>query len=237
MAPIVKPKDILPADPPAPVPTAEELQQKITELSSKVQDSEARETGYQDRIAELEKAPVVTPPVSPPSGGMTPAQLEEQWQTRVREGIFSHPAMTLDEHFQYRMGPVLRQHYESQSGLAKEVALAKESDTDRKKYGGEVDKLMSAVDPVTKANPASWTQAFKFVRAEHLEEIVKDRETKIRQELAQPPPAEGPTPSPKDVPPSAGRLTPEEEAVADRYIVDGVFKDRAEYSKWRGGKP
>jgi hypothetical protein len=231
-----RPEDLLKEPEPAPVETEEVKQLKADLLASQGEGKAAKEEAAADRakVVELEETAKRTPPrPAAPGVPKTAAEIQAETYEEIREGIYTAPGHTLDQHFNRRMGPVLQDYYNTQAGVAKELGLAKVSEEDKKKYGAEAEKLMEAVDPVTKANPNAWGQAFNLVKAQHLPEIIESEKEAVRKELeVKPPGHEGPTPTPEPVAATA-ELTPEEKLVCQRYIDDGVLKDEEEYKKWK----
>ena len=230
------PKDLL-KEPPPPDPTPDPVveQLKADVLAAQEAEKLAKEetAGFSTRVTELEETVKRRPTPVPPGTPRSAEEVRAEHYEQIREGIYTAPGQTLDEHFNRRMMPVLQDYYGTQAGVARELGLAKVPEEDRKKYGTDAEKLMEAVDPATKANPAAWVQAFNLVKAQHLPEIIKEREDAVRKELeVKPPGHEGPTPTPAPVAVTA-ELTPEEKVVAQRYIEDGTFKDEEEYKKWK----
>jgi hypothetical protein len=231
------PKDLLKEPDPPPVETEEvkELKAKLAAADTATQAALGEVTAAAEKAAGLEEAarrPVVRPPA--PGVQRTAAEIQADTYEQIREGIYSAPGANLDEHFNRRMTPVLRDYYETQAGVARELGLGKVSEADKTKYGAEATELMRVVDPVTRANPNAWVQAFNLVKAQHLPEIIEQEKETIRKDLEPKPPViEGATPPPPPGGPATAELTEEEKMVAKRYIDDGVFKDEEEYKKWK----
>jgi hypothetical protein len=231
------PKDLLKEPDPPPVETEEvkELKAKLATSETATQAARDEVTAAAEKAAGLEEAarrPVVRTPV--PGVQRTAAEIQAETYEQIREGIYTAPGATLDEHFNRRMTPVLQDYYNTQAGVARELGLAKVSEADRTRYGDEAAELMKAVDPVTKANPNAWVQAFNLVKAQHLPEIIEQEKDVIRKEFEPKPPViEGATPPPPPGGPAVAPLTEEEKMVCQRYVDDGVFKDEEEYKKWK----
>lgn len=216
----------------------EALKTKMTTLEGQLSQSSEEMALLKTRAEDAEKRLEESKrrPATPP-GSRTVEEEEADFAERVKEGIYTHPTQALDEHFRRRMGPVLVSHYEQQATMARDLALDKLPPADRKAYEKEIDDLMGKVDLPTRANPKAWQQAYKMVRADKMDDIIKKEITEVEERLTKKfgggaPPAEGATPPPGEGGPKKVELTAEQKTVAERYVKDGVFKNVEEYVEW-----
>lgn len=104
-------------------------------------------------------------------------------QPTLKDKLDADPEGVLDEHFRTRMGPLYAGYMENQSNMnrqlfADRIARDPEWKEDWTKYEKEVDEFMKTVPPDVRAQPGAYERAFKFVLAEHLDDVVKARKTR-----------------------------------------------------------
>lgn len=97
---------------------------------------------------------------------------------RLREAIEQDPEGVLDEHFNRRMAPILKDRYELDARLnfdrEREKIVSKHGEDKWKKYEPELAKFLEPMSLTTKAAPGAIAQAFDFVRLQHFDDEVNE---------------------------------------------------------------
>lgn len=139
-------------------------------------ESEASKAYVSQLTATLQEAAVRAGNRPPADGG--PPQMD------IRERMAEDPVAVLDEHFRARTAPLVSAVSENHARLNRELFLTrtaqnKDSITGKTlwdKYGNEVDKFMGDFPAETRAQAGSYDAALRWVRAQHLDEELVERE-------------------------------------------------------------
>lgn len=96
---------------------------------------------------------------------------------RLREALETDPESAMDDHFNRRMAPILRDRYEHDASMnqirERDKLVAKHGEEKYKKYEKEVGEFMGDMSLTTRAAPGAYERAFDFVRLQHLDEEVE----------------------------------------------------------------
>lgn len=90
----------------------------------------------------------------------------DQWQRQFSQNVQAQTAQMLQQ-----AGTPL---YHAQAATAKHLSRTAEAET-WKRYGAEIEGLMSRVPLAQQASPDVWNQAARIVKSNHLDEIVQER--------------------------------------------------------------
>lgn len=122
-------------------------------------------------------------PVSQPQYQPGPVSYQPQRQEEEPD-IFSNPDGFMDRQFQKRLGPLVQSQAAAMRNTNREIFKGRIGG-EYEKYGEEVEQFVSALAPQLQADPRAYEQAYNFVRASHLDEIVQEKtETKAAEKLA-----------------------------------------------------
>lgn len=177
------------------------LEAKVAELEKRLEESESNlgvAKTYIKNLVEQIKANAEAP----------------QEPRDIRERFEENPEQVLDELVQRRVNPLVNGYYKNSAESQRE-ALAKTEDWQH--YGKEVEKFMENMSDEVKAQPGSWENAMKFVKSQHLDEVV-DR--KMQERIAREKQAALETASPApSVRPKKKGLSAEEKHIAEALDV------------------
>ena len=153
----------------------------------------------------------------------------------LAERIAEDPEGVLDEHFRSRMGPLYNAYLQNQDGLNRQLdfeRIAREpADAEMlTKYEKEVDDFMRDMPLEVRARPGSYARAFKFVLANHLDEVADmraDRKAKEREARERGAFVEGPS--------GAVPRTRQPEGLSDleKQVAKGLGIPEDEYRTWK----
>jgi hypothetical protein len=94
----------------------------------------------------------------------------------LQERLSEDPLSVLDEHFRARTAPLVGAAMENNARLNRELFITRSDKTLWNKYGDEVDKFMGDFPSETRAQAGSYDAALRWVRAQHLDEEIAERE-------------------------------------------------------------
>lgn len=148
----------------------------------------------------------------------------------IREKFVENPVGVVDALFQERMAPLYGNYLNNQAQLNRQLAAERLKGDNWSKYEKEVDEFMKTIPAEVQAQPGSYEQAFRFVQAKHLDEIIEERAT---QRLAKERNAfvEGGSAAAANGQ-QTPKLSPEE-----RSVAEGLGLTVEDYVKWRDVGP
>lgn len=209
--------------------TAEETtEQKVARLEKELADSKKLAAGQQ---GELDNAKRYVAAMIAHMNKLSKQQEEKDGGKEDEEDpvtlIQKDPIVLLDAHFQNRMAPILDERMKADEAVLKSLARDKIGKDRWDKYAKEIEEFMAPLAPAFRAKPGAWEEAFKYIRANHLDEEVEAR-FKERVETERQATLEG------SMPGATGRdgkraITKEERAIMEEF---GMGDD--DWRKWRG---
>lgn len=145
------------------------------EEAKKAREEADRAKGLLVRLAQrLQSAPAAP----------EPEENDDDARARLKQAIEEDPEGVLDQHFNARMAPILKDRYEQDARMLKEREIekivAKHGKDEWNKYKDQVDEFMGNMSLTTKANPGAWERAYDFVRLQHVDDIV---EAKVQERM------------------------------------------------------
>lgn len=102
-------------------------------------------------------------------------------RAKWKEKFDDNPMEAIDELLAARVGPLVSESRTNQASTNREQGRAWAEANGLADFHEEVDKFMEAMPPDVKAKPGAYNAAYKYVAAEHIDEIVEKRE-KLRKE-------------------------------------------------------
>lgn len=142
---------------------------------------------------ESKKRGKVSPPTLPYTRSGPPTQprqprpgvsYSQPRQEEEEPDIYSNPEGFMDRQFAKRVGPLVQAQTSAMRNTNREIFKGRVGE-DYEKYGEEIEQFVSALAPQLQADPRAYEQAYNFVRASHLDEIVESQtEKKATEKLA-----------------------------------------------------
>ena len=149
----------------------------------------------------------------------------------LRERMNDDPIGVLDQHFQSRIAPLANTYAENQAALNRQLTaerMGRDENTRELwgKYEKEVDEFMSTMPGQVRVQPNAYENAFKFILAQHLDEVIEHRtarktETEKRAFVEPATAAEGARPKKADL------------SDIEKQVARGLGLTDDEYVKWR----
>jgi len=157
-----------------------------------------------EQHAKLQAAPAG--PVAPTAGPPAPPP-------DIKDLIFDNPEQALDIYFEKRVGPVVRDFYETSANVTKQLVQQQRSDKGEltmpyfQRFEKQIDEFVSKVHPTLRNRPETYQTAYNFVVGQNVNAIVQEK--MAAQTPAIEPAAGGPAAEARKF-----QLTDEEAAVA-----------------------
>lgn len=128
-------------------------------------------------------APAPGPAPQPQPGGYPPTDFPgAASQGEPDPGL--EPGKYLDNQLAQRVTPYVTSMVAAGRETGRSLLATKVGEEDWKAFGAEIETFVDQLDPKVQANPKSYTVAYNYVRAMHLDEIVsKQTETKANKKL------------------------------------------------------
>src|SRR5213080_2789784 len=197
-------------------------------LRAKTDKSEKDAAGAQAYVQQLiSSLGVAATRTEQPRGDGDGADPVEQ----LRERMNDDPIGVLDQHFQSRIAPLANTYAENQAALNRQLTAERLSrdEVNRElwqKYEKEVDDFMSTMPGQVRVQPNAYENAFKFILAQHLDEVIEHRTSKKteaeKRAFVEPATAaEGARPKKVDL------------SDLEKQVARGLGLTDEEYIKWR----
>lgn len=88
----------------------------------------------------------------------------------------------MDKQLEKRMGPLVNQTFSSIRAQNRNYLQQKIGSAAWDKYGEEIEQLVGGMTPQVQIDPRAYEQAYKFVQANHLDEIAEEKARQIFEE-------------------------------------------------------
>lgn len=95
--------------------------------------------------------------------------------------FYSNPEGFMEQQFQKRMAPIAQTFVATQRESNRRN-FARDNKDDYDKYGKDVEKVVDGFVPQIQADPRAYDVAMKYIKADHLDEIVAERSDKLVEE-------------------------------------------------------
>lgn len=109
------------------------------------------------------------------------AEDPDAMRENVRERLSSDPLAVLNAHYEARTAPLVAAFSKTQANMNRELFVAKTDPKMWNKYANEVDKFMEPFPPETKSQPGAYEAALRWVRANHVDDEVAEREAERKE--------------------------------------------------------
>ena len=145
----------------------EAMQKSISDLQTEGQTSK-------ETIANLEGKLSVTPPVAPSVSTTVPEPIDKE---KFNEEMVSDPMAALDKYAAAKLGPIVNEQTKNQASANRKASEASNKEM-YEKYGEEITTLETQVQPHLLAQPGAYDYLVKQVRANHIDDMVKEEVAK-----------------------------------------------------------
>ena len=132
-----------------------------------------------DVLAKLREqhAKLQVPPVAPTA----PAAAPPTPPPDIKDLIFDNPEQALDIYFEKRVGPVVRDFYETSANVTKQLVQQQRSDKGEltmpyfQRFERQIDEFVSKVHPTLRNRPETYQTAYNFVVGQNVNAIVQEK--------------------------------------------------------------
>ena len=87
----------------------------------------------------------------------------------------TNPDKFMDKQFEKRLGPIVQTTFQSLKETNKSHFMNQIGAEEWEKYGQEIEQFVSSLSPQVQVHPNAYKQAYNFVQANHLDEIVSSK--------------------------------------------------------------
>lgn len=109
----------------------------------------------------------------------------QQGQQEQEPDIFTDPDRFMDAQFKKRVEPLAQSYTQSLKETNKQNFRARIGEEEWNKYGEEVEQFMESLSPQVQIQPQAFETAYNFVRAQHVDEIAKEKSEQQASEKLQ----------------------------------------------------
>jgi len=118
---------------------------------------------------------------APAAPGASPAPAAPAAPVDIKELIFDDPEKALDAYFDKRVGPVVRDFYETSAQVTKQLVSSQRDDKGNpsmphfKRFEKQIGEFVDRVHPTLRNRPETWQSAYNFVVGQNVDALVQEK--------------------------------------------------------------